>query len=149
MHGNLSMEKVTPSIQMSGHIKSVYVRIGCTLQFGIFFRVEVWSGVFGKQRMPWISCNGGLHLSQINCRWNNWHVSCPFPVDWISFIIVVMDRVHGICKYLNGDGYPLYWRVWSPYNTHHLVLLLKVMPSYFSALPISERTASIFYPACF
>ena len=112
--------------------------------WNFFFQVEILSGGFVKERMRWISCDGGLHLAQISCRWNNWDVPCPLAVAWISFILVVIERVHGICKDLNGDGSPLYWNVWSPYNTHHLVMLLQVMPSYFSTVPIAERKTFIF-----
>ena len=84
--------------------------------------------VLVKQIISWNYCDGGLHLSQINFKWNNWHVPFTLAVAWISFILVVMEIVHLICKDPNGDGSPLDWRVWSPYNTHHLVLLLHVMP---------------------
>ena len=62
----------------------------------IFFKVKVWSGGFDKQIMPWSSCDGGLHLVQINCRWNIYHVPCTLDVDRISFVLVMMDSVHGI-----------------------------------------------------
>ena len=60
-----------------------------------------------------------------------------------------MKRFHGICKYPNGDGSPLDLMFWSPYTTYRLVLILKVMPSYFPTAHISESTALIFYPAYF
>ena len=114
-----------------------------------YFWAEVWSGGFGKQRMPWSSCGVGLYLDLINCSLKNFRVPCPLAVAWISFILAVMERVHRICKYPNGDGYPLGWRFWRPDNTHHILLLLQTMPSYFSTVPIAERTVFIFYPACF
>ena len=79
----------------------------------------------------------------------NANVPCPLAVAWISFILVVIERVHGICKYLNSDGSPLNWRVWSLYNTHHMVMFLQFMPWYFSTVPNSERKTFIFYPAYF
>ena len=56
-----------------------------------------------------------------------------------------MERLHWICKYPHADGSSVDWRFWSPDNTHHLVLLLKVMTSYFSTVPIYEMTEFIFY----
>ena len=93
-----SMEKVTPSIQMSVNIKSIYIRRGCTFQFGNFglggdFIRGVWN-----ERMPWSSCNGSFYLAQINCRKNHLHLTFPHAVYWISFIVVVMKIFHGICK---------------------------------------------------
>ena len=84
--------------------------------------------IFGKQVMPRSSCDGGFHLDQNNCRWNHFHVPCPISVVWISFLIVEIDRAHLLCKYPNGDVSPFDCRFWSPNNTHHLILILQVMP---------------------
>ena len=60
-----------------------------------------------------------------------------------------MERVHVIFKDPHTYGYPVYWKFSIPDNTHHMVLLLQVIPSYFSTFPISERTDFILYPAYF
>ena len=76
------MDHATTSIQISGNINSINIRRSCTLQFG-FVLVEVWSGGFVKQRMPWSSCDGGLDLTQINSKWIHFHVPCTLAVAWI------------------------------------------------------------------
>ena len=108
-----------------------------------FFRWRPNQVFLGKQIMHWSSCDRGFNLYLMNCRWNYIRVNFPRAVDWISFILVVMKRVHGICKDPHADGSPVDWRFWSPDNTHHCVLSLQAMPLYFSTVPISERVAFI------
>ena len=131
---------MTPSIQISGNIISIHIRTGCTFQYGNFVLGGYLIRVFGKQIIPWSYCVGSFHLSLNNYRWNNFHVTCPRAVSWILYIVVVMERLRRICKYPHADGYPEDWRCWSTDNTHHLVLLLKLMPLYFSIVNIYERT---------
>ena len=93
--------------------------------------------------------DGDFHFYLMNWRWNHCSVTCPRSVSWISFIFVVLERVHGICKDPNNDGSPLDWRFWSPEKKYHRVLLLQVIPSYFTTVPISERALLIFTPNIF
>ena len=133
---------------MSGNIYSIEIRRGCTLQFENF----VLGG--GLIRWFWQAKNALTFLwRQFSFGpnmflWNNRHVPCPLAVAWISFIVVVMEIVHGIFKDPNGDGYPLDLRVWRPYNTHYLVLLLQRMPSYF---PLGQflKGHNLFLPCIF
>ena len=111
--------------------------------------MEVWSGFFGKQITPWIYCGGGLYLAYINCRWNNWHAPCPLAVALISFMLVAMEIPHELFKDPTGYGYVFGWRVWIPYNKHNMLLVLQVMPSYFSTVTNAESTAFIFYAEFF
>ena len=101
---------------------------------------------FGKKIMIWIFCGGGFYLDKMSFRWNHFRVPCLHVVDWISFICVLMDRFHGIYKDQHDDGYPVDLRFWSPDITHHMLLLLQVMRSYFFAVTTSNSTAFIFYP---
>ena len=137
---------MSPSIQMSGNIKCIHIRKGCTFQFGDLVLGGGLIRVSGKQRMPWSSCDDSFHLDKTNCIWNHFHLTCPHSVYWISFTVVLIDILDGICKDPHADGYPVGWSVWSTDNTHHLVLILQVMPYYCSTVPISEITALIFYP---
>ena len=143
------MEKVTQIIQMSGNIKSIYIRRGCTFKFGNWFYVEVWSAVFVKQIISWSSCDGIFNLTQINRRWNHWHITCTRYVYWISFIVVSMERFYWICKDQHDDGSHVDWRFWGADNTHHLVMYLQVITFYYSTVPIDDRTAFMFYSAYF
>ena len=146
-----SMEKLTSSIQVNINIKYIHIRRGCTFQC---INCVLGGGlirVLSNQIMPWSSCDGSFCLDQINCIWNCFHVIFPRAVYWISFIVVGMEIFHGICKYPHSDGSPVDWRFLSPDNTHDMVLLLKVMPSYCSPVPIVDSTEfiSVLYIFCY
>ena len=79
-----SMEKVTPSIKMSGNINCIYMRICCTLQFGDFVLGRFLVRVL-RQAKNYLKgyCDRIFHLDQNNCRWNHFHVTFPHDVSWI------------------------------------------------------------------
>ena len=148
-NGNFIYKNATPSIQTSGNINSIHIRRGYTFQFEFFVLGGGSIGFFGKQIMPWSYYDGGFHLDQMNCRWNNLRVTFLHAVSWIPFILAVIKIVHVICKDPHADISPVYWIIWSSDNTHHMVPLIQVMPSNFSTVPISERTEFVFNPAYF
>ena len=104
-----SMEKVTPSIQMSGNIKSIDINIGCTFHFGNFVLGRGLTNFFVMQIIHWSCCDGSFHLYQNNCRWNIFHVTCPRAVSKCFYIVVVMERINIIYKIPHSYGSPMYW----------------------------------------
>ena len=144
-----SVEKVTLSIQMTVNIKFIHIRRRCTFKFGYCILDEFLSGGVSKQIIPWSSCDSSFHLAKIICRLNNFHVTCARAVYCISFIVVVMERLHVIFKYPHADVYPVDWKLWNNDNTHYLVLLLQVMPSYYSECAYLWKETIHFYPRFF
>ena len=92
---------------------------------------------FVKKEMPWSSCDGSFHLDQINFWMKSFPYNFSMWFSWIQFIFVVIERFHWICKDQNAYGYAVDRRFWCTDNTHHLVLILQVMASYCSTVPIS------------
>ena len=111
--------------------------------------MDVWSGGLESKKCLEVIMREVFIWTKSNCGLNHFYVNFPYTVSLILFIVVLMKRLHGIFKDPHSDGSPVYWRFWSTDKTHHLVLILQVMPSYCSTVPIYKRTELICNLHCF